>query len=136
MFLSFSEVIYVDASSKATLSVDLANVALDKKLGDKWEDTMNWLVCTHDCWLLILDNADDAELDLSPFLPQCMHGNIVITTRNEHLQSYAPGSSCKILRMSNTDAKMLYRRRSLRDANDGRTDELITELIEVRISSL
>lgn len=111
-------------------------MALDKKLGDKWEDSMNWLVRTRNCWLLVLDNADDVELDLKPFLPPCSHGNIIITTRNEHLQSYAPRSSCKILRMSNADAERLFRHRSLIDINDDKTDKLVTELVEVRISPL
>lgn len=55
---------YVDASTKATLDVDLANIALDKKIGEKRQDTIDWLVRTREPWLLVLDNADDATLDL------------------------------------------------------------------------
>lgn len=129
----FSEVFYVDASTKATLDVDLANIALDKKIGEKGQDIIDWLVRTREPWLLVLDNADEATLDLKPFMPQCLHGNIIITTRNEQLCFY--DGSCKISRMSEADAKALFVRRScIANPEDTTTSKLVTELVEVQSS--
>jgi tetratricopeptide (TPR) repeat protein len=36
-------------------------------------------------WLYILDNADDPDLDLTPYLPSCSHGTIIITSRNRRV---------------------------------------------------
>lgn len=129
--LRFWEVFYVDASTEATLEIDLANIALDKKIGEKGQDTIDWLVRTREHWLLVLDNADDATLDLKPFIPQCLHGNIVITTRNEQLCFY--DRSCKVSRMSEADAKALFVRRSgIANPEDIETSKLVTELVEVQ----
>lgn len=125
--LRFSEVLYVDATSKATMDVDLAGIAVEKRLGEKGEDTVNWLVRTRERWLLILDNADDPTLDLKPFIPQCLHGNIIITSRNRELLSYH--KSYEVSRLSEVDAKALFAQRSCRaDTNDSK---LVTELMQV-----
>lgn len=122
---------YVDASSKATLDVDLSAIALDNKLGRKAMDTIHWLVRTRERWLLVLDNADDATLDLKPLIPQCSHGNIIITTRNQQLGVY--GKSVSVSRMSESDAKALFVRRSrINNPEDIKTNELVTELVQVR----
>lgn len=129
-FLRFSEIFYVDASSKDTIRLNLDGIAQDKRLGNNHQHTIDWLVRTHEPWLLVLDNADDPTLDLRPFIPQCSHGNVIITTRNEQLRT--PKKSCQILRMPLDDAKALFLRRSqINTPDDEETDNLITELIEV-----
>jgi tetratricopeptide (TPR) repeat protein len=40
-----------------------------------------------------MDNADDPSLELSPFLPRCSHGHIIITTRDRHRETLAPAST-------------------------------------------
>ncbi|KAF6836762.1 transcriptional xre family [Colletotrichum plurivorum] len=40
----------------------------------------DWMA-QNDQWLLIFDNADDADLDLSLYWPPCSHGCIIITTQ-------------------------------------------------------
>ena len=39
-------------------------------------------------WLLIFDNADDPDLNLSPYLPAGNRGDIIITSRNPECQHY------------------------------------------------
>lgn len=129
-FFRFSDVLYVDASSTETLEVDLANISMEKKLGEKAKDTINWLVRTRDRWLLILDNADDAALNLRPYLPPCSHGNIIITTRNKQLEIH--DRSFEVSRMSEVDAKDLFVRRSrIAKSQVAETDKLITQIIKV-----
>lgn len=43
-------------------------------------------------WLLILDGADDNNLDPNQFLPACDHGSILITTQNRTLGFLSPNS--------------------------------------------
>lgn len=125
----FSEVLYVDASSAATLEVDLANISMDKTIGENAKDTISWLVRTRDRWLLILDNADDTDLNLQPFLPSCSHGNIIITTRNRQLDVYE--KSLEVSRMPKDDAKALFMRRSRISDQEATRDNLITQIVEV-----
>ena len=43
---------------------------------------MSWLACNSHRWLLVIDNADDPRIDLSPYIPSSRSGDILITTRN------------------------------------------------------
>ena len=45
------------------------------------EGTIYWLQNLPHSWLLILDNADDMDLDLAQFFPAGINGSILITTR-------------------------------------------------------
>ena len=42
----------------------------------------SWLACNNQRWLMIIDNADDPEIDYSKYLPSGAKGDILITTRN------------------------------------------------------
>ncbi len=43
---------------------------------------MHWLSSCFKPWLLVIDNADDPELDISKYFPAGRAGHILITTRN------------------------------------------------------
>ena len=45
------------------------------------EGAILWLQNSFHSWLLILDNADNLDLDLAKFLPAGRYGSILITTR-------------------------------------------------------
>jgi hypothetical protein len=55
-------------------------------------------------WFIIFDNADDPEVDISQFIPQCDHGNILITSRDPSLESLAPQSSLALDTMDHDEA--------------------------------
>ncbi|KAJ7448407.1 hypothetical protein FB451DRAFT_1375405 [Mycena latifolia] len=63
----FSEVYFIDSSSQKTIESDLSSIA------------------HHIEWLMVFNNADDAQLKLSQYFPSCSHGNIIITSRNQTL---------------------------------------------------
>ena len=42
----------------------------------------SWLACKSQRWLLIIDNADDLDVDYSSFLPPGKRGDILLSTRN------------------------------------------------------
>ena len=50
-------------------------------LAESINSAVSWLQDTSHSWLLILDNADNPNLDLSPYLPAGTKGNIIITSR-------------------------------------------------------
>jgi len=84
---SFAEIYYVDATNESILKSDLESIGPERsKLAA--EQVSRWLTSqTNRKWLLVIDNADDIELNLQSFLPA--NGNIIITTRNIQLRSYA-----------------------------------------------
>ena len=48
----------------------------------------SWLSSSDRPWLLIIDNADDAKLDLERYLPDGEHGLTLITTRNPSIKMH------------------------------------------------
>ncbi|KAJ7794120.1 hypothetical protein B0H13DRAFT_2298720 [Mycena leptocephala] len=69
----------------ATIDTGLKNIAVVKDSGDSQRDGLLWLTSKVEEWLLFFDNADDPSIDLNDFIPQCTHGNIIITSRNPGL---------------------------------------------------
>ncbi|KAJ7811758.1 hypothetical protein B0H13DRAFT_2294587 [Mycena leptocephala] len=86
---SFSDKFFLDASTTETIETALKNIASVKHVGNSSQDALKWFSNNQEDWLLIYDNADDPKIDLNRFIPQCTHGNIIITTRNPGLCVYA-----------------------------------------------
>ncbi|KAH8828692.1 hypothetical protein DL96DRAFT_1679305 [Flagelloscypha sp. PMI_526] len=85
----FTEVFFMDASDANTLHGDFETLARATSSGSTVEDALHYLSSNQGNWLLFLDNADDIQLDLRPFV-SWLHGNVLITTRNQALRIYAP----------------------------------------------
>ncbi|KAJ7930519.1 P-loop containing nucleoside triphosphate hydrolase protein, partial [Mycena leptocephala] len=102
----FTDKFFLDGSTVKTIDNGLKNIASVKNVGKLSQDALRWLVTTQEDWLLFYDNADDPKIDLNRFLPQCNHGNIIITTRNPALRGYA-GAHFAVSDMDETDAVML-----------------------------
>ncbi|KAJ7869890.1 hypothetical protein B0H14DRAFT_3577482 [Mycena olivaceomarginata] len=108
----------------------LQNIALTKA-GNTPQDALNWLQRKHNQWLLLFDNADDPEIDLNPFLPQCEHGNIIITSRNPALRFYS-GSDAHVSDMEETDAVKLLLARSAQEITP-RNEEMAAKIVQFLI---
>ncbi|KAJ7077765.1 hypothetical protein C8R44DRAFT_584350, partial [Mycena epipterygia] len=78
---------FIDTSTKETIDTALKNIALAKNVGSTSQEALQWFRKA-DEWLLFFDNADDPKLNLNEFLPQCNHGNILITSRNHELRAH------------------------------------------------
>src|SRR5882724_7855201 len=107
MLLSrFSDVFYVDASTKETIIADLKQIALAKGLGESEKATLDWLSGQHKDWLLLFYNADDPTLNLRSYFPRCSHSNVLITSQNCDTCIYAP-QFCQVSDMKPEEARDL-----------------------------
>ncbi|KAH8834489.1 hypothetical protein DL96DRAFT_1522180 [Flagelloscypha sp. PMI_526] len=102
----FSNIYFIDASSKLTLENDLASIAAGPSDQPSVDDALRMLRSQQDEWLLFFDNADDPSFDLRPYT-SWTHGNILITTRNRELCVHAPKCSISVDRLDLEDAKVL-----------------------------
>ena len=78
----FWGIFWIDARSKTSITQGVKAIA--KMCGhqdESLEGVMLELQNSSHSWLLILDNADNTELDLAQFLPAGKKGSILITTR-------------------------------------------------------
>lgn len=76
-------VFWLDAISNAT--VDKAYVNIGRRCGrpsSTADDVKSWLACNTNRWLLIIDNADDPEIDYSQHIPRTKNGDVLLTSRN------------------------------------------------------
>ncbi|KAJ7724003.1 hypothetical protein B0H16DRAFT_1698805 [Mycena metata] len=103
----FSNIFFIDTSTIATIETGLKNIAVLKDCGDSLEDGLLWLTSKVEEWLLFFDNADDPEINLNDYIPQCNHGNIIITSRNPGMCIYA-GSHSPVLDMEEEDTALHY----------------------------
>ncbi|KAJ7061326.1 P-loop containing nucleoside triphosphate hydrolase protein [Mycena amicta] len=130
----FTDQFKINASSAETIEVGYKQIAMAKKLGDTAEAGQTWLKAHRAEWLLLFDNADQPNLDLGAFLPQCNHGNILITSRSPGLWAYT-GSPQKAIAVSNLlpdDAVLLLLNRAgvelLRNENKIHAVQIVQEL--------
>ncbi|KAJ3793274.1 hypothetical protein GGU11DRAFT_732093 [Lentinula aff. detonsa] len=87
----FTAMYFISADKEYSLQggyLDIArtNVA---QTAESWEDGLSWLKTHEQNWLVIIDNADDPNIRLANYLPNCDHGNIIITSRNPELKHVA-----------------------------------------------
>ncbi|KAF4948389.1 hypothetical protein FGADI_9701 [Fusarium gaditjirri] len=104
-------VFWVHASSVEKFSESYANIANECRISGHEDPTFDALSTVRDWleskqsgqWLMVIDNADDMQLffphndssklkadtesGMSQFIPQCPHGNILVTTRNMQVGS-------------------------------------------------
>ncbi|KAJ7040191.1 hypothetical protein C8F04DRAFT_266505 [Mycena alexandri] len=122
---SFSDTFFVDASTLNTIETALKNIAVFKSVGDSIQDALKWLQSKKG-WLLFFDNADDPKINLNLFLPQCDHGNIIITSRNPGLRTY--GEHSPVSGMEESDATTLLLRSAAKE-NSGENLQVAADIV-------
>jgi tetratricopeptide (TPR) repeat protein len=85
----YRHIFFIDASSTATIRGDLESAirTINGHEQDTYEGALAFMSRSLEGgeWLYILDNADDHDLNLFPYLPSCSHGTIIITSRNRSM---------------------------------------------------
>ncbi|KAG8710774.1 hypothetical protein FRC09_020938 [Ceratobasidium sp. 395] len=102
----WEDIVYVDATTRETLTSMLKGFALVRKIGETHEDTLQWLESSSQPWLLVIDNVDGPDLELQRFMPRGLYGSVLITTRLRTLAllGRGPGSDCSVGQMESEDA--------------------------------
>ncbi|KAJ6521296.1 P-loop containing nucleoside triphosphate hydrolase protein [Mycena vulgaris] len=127
-FAHFSDIFLIDTSTMETIDTGLKNIAVTRNAGSTAQEALEWLSSKPAEWLLFFDNADDPQINLNKFLPQCKHGNILITSRNPRLRSYA-GSHSLVSDMEETDAVVLLLKSCAEEITPRKT-ELATGIVK------
>ncbi|CAG8083748.1 unnamed protein product [Penicillium salamii] len=86
---SFWGVFWVDASSPKAAEQAFAGLARIGKVEEKLESGLYWLSTQDMPWLLVIDNADDANFDYARYFPLGTKGHILVTSRNPDCKVHA-----------------------------------------------
>jgi tetratricopeptide (TPR) repeat protein len=78
----FWGIFYIDASSRANAESSLCDIAIRGNVAPTKEAAKHFLTNVDMPWLLIIDNADDEDLDVEEYFPHGERGCILITTRD------------------------------------------------------
>jgi endonuclease V-like protein UPF0215 family len=91
-----------------------------------------WLSNIPDTWLVIFDNADDPDLDISVYFPVGNRGTILITTRNPDCKVHATdGSWREVSGMQTDEAISLMLKESGHDLSDETAREMAKPVISM-----
>ncbi|KAF7761692.1 hypothetical protein Agabi119p4_9684 [Agaricus bisporus var. burnettii] len=128
----FSNIFYIDATNEQTLRTDFEAITLGNTERSV-DASLHWLASQLEGnWLLFFDNADDVNLKLKNFIPQCQSGNVLVTTRNQELRLLsAKDGDAKVGAMEHEDARnlLLYRARAEEsDENKVLAEAIVQEL--------
>lgn len=82
-------VFWIDASSEENAENSYSSIGQQVGKGATFSGGMHWLSQRTKPWLLVIDNADDPDVDVSKYFPIGGSGHILITTRNPGAEIYA-----------------------------------------------
>ena len=80
--LRYWGIFWIDASNKENAESSFAYLGQQAGKGATSAAGMHWLSNCSKPWLLVIDNADDPDMDVSNYFPAGGKGHIVVTTRN------------------------------------------------------
>ncbi|KAJ3579478.1 hypothetical protein NPX13_g1087 [Xylaria arbuscula] len=81
-------VFWIDCSTESNAEDGFGSLGVVAGKGAQPGAGQAWLSHLPHSWLLVLDNANDPEMDLSRFIPISGDGHILVTTRNPGAQLY------------------------------------------------
>lgn len=79
---SYWGIFWIDASNEANAESGFASLGQQAGKGANYAAGMHWLSTCSKPWLLVIDNADDPDIDVSQYFPAGGRGYILVTTRN------------------------------------------------------
>lgn len=129
-------VFWIDASSEANADNSLSALSHRAGKGGEPGAALEWLSQTFEPWLLVLDNANDPDMDLPRLLPAAGNGHILVTTRNPNTQIYGTVLPFQFKGMDPEDAITLFLRLAYPEKELHFTSQVNRELAEVVVSEL
>lgn len=82
-------VFWIDASNEEKAESGFADLGQQAGKGATFAAGMHWLSTATRPWFLVVDNADDPDMDVSRYIPAGGKGHVLITTRNPETIAYA-----------------------------------------------
>ncbi|KAK0468579.1 hypothetical protein IW261DRAFT_1679639, partial [Armillaria novae-zelandiae] len=127
----FLHVWFFDATSDSTLAADFKKLGKAAGIGESVNDVRDFLGRMHEDWLMIFDNADGPKIDLGKYIPQCMHGNVIITSRiTEVHQMASPGFHFDFSDLEQSEAIDLLLKHSHKNSNNY-NQQLASDIVDV-----
>ena len=99
---------WVDVDKKSTAESDF--IAIAKRIGHSVEslhDALQVLANTKQTWLLILDNADDPNVDYQVYFPSGTHSAVLMTSRVPECKRYSLDANEALEGLGDKDSKEL-----------------------------
>jgi tetratricopeptide (TPR) repeat protein len=116
---SYWGIFWIDASSESTAEMGFANLGRIANKDATFEAGKHWLSNCQKSWLLVIDNADKRDMDVSKFFPAGGRGHIILTTRNPNNVVHATIGEANFREMDEEDAiTLLLRAAHQPGAND------------------
>ena len=113
----FWGIFWLDASTPMTIQQGFRDIAQRCGLDVEPDVVKQCLSNIQHYWLLIVDNADDPNMDISTIFPVGNRGLVLVTTRNPHCIIHATVSSHELREMGQEEAVELFLRAA--DVEDG-----------------
>ena len=108
MMSSFWGVFWVDVSTEALAAADFFRIAeLLQISAQTWRDACRGLSNLSKPWLLVLDNADDQNVDYQCYFPSGTRGITLVTSRNPELRQHATSRYLPLAELSDTATQTL-----------------------------
>ena len=106
--IRFWGIFWINASSHITAQQGFLEISRVCGINEKDPEAIRqWLSNAQDHWLLIIDNADDLNIDVSEFFPKGNRGSILLTTRNPHCKIHSTVGLCELGQMNMSEAVTL-----------------------------
>ena len=105
--IRFWGIFWIDASSHVTAQQGFLEISRICGLDEDAKAARQWLSTTQDHWLLIIDNADDPDIDVSEFFPKGSRGSILLTTRNPQCKIHSTVGLYELGQMNMDEAVIL-----------------------------
>ncbi|KAN0070689.1 hypothetical protein V8E54_011558 [Elaphomyces granulatus] len=128
----FWGIFWIDASTPMTIQQGFRDIAQRCGLDAEPDIVKRWLSDIQQHWLLIIDNADNPDMDISTIFPVGNRGSILVTTRNPHCTIHASAGSHNLGEMGPEDGVKLF----LRAANVEDASEPIQEEADAIVDTL
>jgi tetratricopeptide (TPR) repeat protein len=100
----YSVVFTIHAASVETAKESFAKIGKLGGLGDTESAGKFWLSELEEPWLLVIDNADNPDLDLPSLFPESDWGHILITTRNPDFRTHGNAGNVELKGLEKKEA--------------------------------
>ncbi|KAL8856809.1 MAG: hypothetical protein Q9178_006646 [Gyalolechia marmorata] len=132
----FWGIFWLDASSAESLERGYLQIAEACGLEARAPIVKRWLSDLPEPWALILDNADDPRLDISPYFPVGNRGVILITTRNPGCKVHSTVGSYELGAMTTEEAVTLLLKTAGIDDLSNQSTRAAAELVVLTLGRL